>query len=105
MSSHEDWLRRSLLNVKRARALDEPILRFRREPLVARNPIGVATQRVRLRHAIQKLQFATARQTTKRAVSDFITLLVKLSRLQMVADKRNDLRANVVTVERVYVQP
>src|SRR5438270_5224940 len=98
MPTHQDWRGCALLNVQLACAFNEPLLSFGCEPLFARNPICVPPQRVRLRHAIQKLKLAATCETTKCAVANFVSLLVKLARLQMVAHKRYDLRPNVVAV-------
>jgi len=61
------------------------LLRLRAIPLFARHPIRVASQRIGLRNAIQQIGFAPPRQTTKRALANFVTLLVKLARLQVFA--------------------
>src|ERR671939_511250 len=64
---------------------DEPFLWLRVVPLFARNPIRIASQRIGLRHAIQKIKLALARETTKRALPDLFALLVELARLHVAA--------------------
>src|SRR5713226_8730587 len=104
VASQQDRRRRPFLDFQLARARDEPILGGGVIPILARHPISVATQRVGFGHTVQQIQFALARQTAKRPVADFITLLIVFARLEMIAHQRQHLRAHVVTVERVNIK-
>src|SRR5713101_6144863 len=104
MSSLQNRRGRFRFDFKFTRAGNEPFLGFRVVPLLAGNPFDVAAQRIRPCHAIQKIEFASPRQAPKRAVADFLAFLKILARLQMIAHQRHDLRAHVVTVERVDAQ-
>src|ERR1041385_1176486 len=103
MASEQQWIRRTLLDFKLARAFNEPFLRFSAVPLFAWYPVSISSERISFRHPIQKVGLAPARQSSKRAFTNFVALLVKLTRLEMFAHERNHLPAHVVTVERVNV--
>ncbi|TMP95561.1 MAG: hypothetical protein E6L09_16200 [Verrucomicrobia bacterium] len=105
MSSLQNRRGRFLLDVQLKRAGDEPFLSCRVEPFLARKPFGVAAQRISSRYAIQQIEFAFPRQAAKRAVADLLLFLEKFTRLQMIAHQRDDLRAHIVPIERVDVQP
>src|SRR5205809_4979735 len=104
MPSQQDrrwWL---LFNFQFLRALNEPLLSFRAVPLFARHPISVASQRVGLRDAIQKIQLTLARQPAKRAIAHLLALLEKFAWFQMLTHERYHLRAYVVTIKGMKVQ-
>src|ERR1041385_6399706 len=103
MPPEQQRIGRTSLDFQFTRALNEPFLRFRSVPLFARHPVSIASERIRFRHAIQKIRLAPARQSSKRAFTNLVALLVKLTRLEMFTHERNHLTANVVTVERVNV--
>src|SRR5689334_16217827 len=103
MPSKQQRIGRTLLDFKFPRALNEPFLRFRSIPLLARHPFSIAPERIRLRHSVQKIRLAPARQTSKRTFTNFVALLVKLTRLEMFAHERNHLTTHVVIIERVDV--
>src|ERR1041384_164667 len=103
MASEQQWIRRTLLDFKLARAFNEPFLRFSAVPLFAWYPVSISSERISFRHPGQKVGLAPARQSSKRAFTNFVALLVKLTRLEMFAHERNHLPAHVVTVERVNV--
>src|SRR2546427_6956640 len=95
---------RVLLDCQFPRTLDEPLLRFSVVPLLARNPISITAQRIRLCDTIQQIEFALPREPPKGAVANFVSFLVELAWLQMFAHERNHLRTDVVTIERVNIQ-
>ncbi len=104
MSAQQDRRGRSRYNFKLAGTSDKPFLRFGVIPLLTRNPIGVASQRISFGDPIQEIEFALARQPAKSAVAHFFTLFKKLSRLQMISHQRQDLLAHIVTLDRMDVQ-
>src|SRR5712692_2545394 len=95
---------RTRLNFQLTSTRDKPLLGCGSVPLLARNPFGIATQRICFGHAIQQGEFTFPRETTKRAVAYFVALLVVFARFQMIAHQRHDLRAHVVTIQRVNVE-
>src|SRR5690349_5722437 len=103
MSPQQQRVRRALLDLQFSRAFDEPLLSFRTVPLFAGHPVSITPERIRPRHSIQKIRLASTRETSKRSFTDFIALLVKLTRLEMLTYKRDNLPAHVVAVKRVYV--
>src|SRR5258708_11942928 len=105
MPAQQDWLGSLRYHVQLASALNKPLLRSGVIPFFARNPLGVAAQRISLGDPIQKIEFALARQAAKGAVTDFFAFLKELAWLQMIAHQSYDLRPHVITFERVNVQP
>src|SRR6267142_6400861 len=105
MATKQKRRRRLRLNFQLTSSLDKPLLRGGVVPLLARHPISVAAERISRRHAIQEIEFTFARQAAKGAVTDFCAFLEILARLQMIAHQRQDLRAHVVAIERMNVQP
>src|SRR6185503_4734696 len=103
MPSQQERIGWPMLDVQFSRALDEPFLRFRSVPLFPRHPLGITSQRIGFGHSIQKIRLASPRETTKRAFAYFITLFVKLARLQMFPHQPDNLAAHVISVNRVYV--
>src|SRR5215813_9124812 len=102
MPSKQQGIGRALLDFQFPRALDKPFLRFRTVPLFARHPVSIPAERIRFRDTIQEIRLAPPGQTPKRSLTDFVALLEKLTRLEMLSHKRDSLRAHVITVDRVY---
>src|SRR5882672_9675113 len=105
MPAHQQrrgWL---LLDFQFLRALNKPLLRFRGKPLLSRKILGVASERIRLGHAIKQIEFTLSRQPSKRTVANFIPLFEELAWLQMVSDQRENLSTDVVAVEAMDIQP
>src|SRR5215831_21163393 len=92
-------------NFELARAFDKPFLCLSREPFFPRHTLGVATKRICPGHPIQQIELAFPCQATKSAVANFIPPLIELPRLEVVAHKRQHLRAHVITVESVNIEP
>src|SRR5262245_23997627 len=103
MSAKQQRIGWTLLHLQLPRALDKPFLCFSPVPLRARHPFGITSQRVGLRYSIQKVRLASPRQAPKRSLANLIALLVKLTRLQMLAHERDHLPTHVVTVNRMNV--
>src|SRR5688572_6442740 len=103
MTPQQDRIRRSLLHFQLSRALEKPLLRLRSIPPLPRHPISIASQRICLRDAIQKRRLTTPRQPAKCTFTNFVALLVELTRFQMLPDQRDNLASHVITVNRMYV--
>src|SRR6185369_14565292 len=67
------------------------------------DPLSVAPQRIRFGDTVKKIRFTAARESSKRSLTNFVALFVKLTGLQMFAHERNHLLTHVVTIDRVYV--
>src|ERR1043165_2884161 len=104
MPAQENRRGRLGLHFEFASAFNEPLLSLSRVPLLARHPIGVAPERISLRDSIQQIEFALARQSSKRAVANLVSLLKELAGLQMIAHQHNYLGAHVVPIQRVNIQ-
>src|SRR5205807_185456 len=85
MPAQENWRRGFRFNCQLASVRDKPFLGFGVVPLLARNALRIAAKRIDLRYSIQKIEFALARETAKSAIANFITLLVKLTWLEVIA--------------------
>ena len=70
-----------LLDFQFPRALNEPLLRFRREPFLARNVIRIPPERICFGHAIKQIEFTLSRQTAKGAIANLLALLEKFTGL------------------------
>src|SRR5687767_5265267 len=105
MSTQEDWRRWMMIHRQFPRPLDKPFLCLRRVPLLAWHLWRVAAEGVGASDAIEQLQFTLPSQTPERTFADFIALLVKLARLQMVAHESNHLTAHVIAIKRMNFQP
>src|SRR5256714_6152202 len=104
VSAHQNRRGRPAFDRELARARDEPLLRLRRVPALARNPRRVAPQTIGLRDAVQEFEFASARESSERAVGYLLALSVELAGLEVIAHEGDDLRAHVVAVEREELQ-
>src|ERR1043166_765372 len=104
MPAQENRRGRLGLHFEFARAFNEPLLTFGVIPFFSWHPIGVAPERISLRDSIQQIEFTLARQSSKRAVANFVSLLKELAGLQMIAHQRNYLGAHVVPIQRVNIQ-
>src|ERR1043165_4751380 len=104
MADQENWRGRLRLHFEFASAFNEPLLSFGVIPFFSWHPISVASERVGFGHAIQQIEFALARQSSKRAVANFVSLLIELAGLQMIAHQRDYLGAHVIPIQRVNIQ-
>src|SRR6185369_15938176 len=104
MTAEQNRRRRPRSNLKLSRAFDKPVLRCRREPLLALDPVSIPAERISPGHAVQQIEFTLTRQPAKRAVADFIALLIKLARLEVITHQGDHLRAHVITVQRMHIQ-
>ena len=90
-------LRRRVLDAKLARALEKPVHRRAVEPAGPPEAVG-------LRDAREQLEVHFLRQAAERAIGYRRRRLPEHARLEMVRDDAQDLRADVVAVDRVDVQ-
>src|ERR1041384_2199250 len=103
MAPKQQRIGRASLDFQFLRALDKPFLRFRAVPLLARHPVSIPSERIRFGHTIQQIRLAPPGQPPKRSLTNLVALFVKLTRLEMLAHNRNNLCADVITIDRVYL--
>ena len=99
MPPEHEARRRLVLDAERARALEEPVHRR------AVERAGPRPWQSDFASTRQQLEVDLLREPPERAVADLVAHLVPHARLQVVRDDAEHLRAHVVAVDRVDVEP
>src|SRR5436190_18509226 len=103
MPAQKDRRRRSFFYFEFARALNKPLLCCGVIPLLSRHPLGVPTERIGPGNAIQQVRFTAPCQSAKSAFSNLIPFLIKLTSLQILSHKGDNLATHVITIILVHV--